>query len=132
MTTNKKIFLLEDNEDLSFSLKEILDLERPNYHLISYANGNTAWEELSSNGQEYDIIILDNMVPGMSGMDILCKIKGNDNLRKKPVIIQSGKLEAYIEKKAKDSGASEYLIKPYSLIKFLEVLDYQLDNKEGN
>lgn len=120
---NKVIFVLEDNSDLLFALEEIMALKRPDYKIFGFTNGIEAWEELSSVRRTYDAIVLDNMVPGISGMDIAKKIMDNESLKHIPIIMQSGKIETHIKQVALDNGVKEYLTKPYSLASFINVLD---------
>jgi DNA-binding response OmpR family regulator len=123
MTKQVTIFLLEDNAILTYAITEIIDIERPQYKLVTCNNGTLAWDDISKNYSKYDIIVLDNMVPGISGMEILKKIRADGALCHLPVIMQSGKLEEYAEQSAIEVGASKYLTKPYSLHDFIDLVD---------
>lgn len=101
------ILLIEDDAEISFILSEFL--KRNNYTVSAYASGISAVEALSSNS--YDLILLDLMLPDISGEKILVHIK-----RKKeqpPVIIISAKIQPEKKIDLLRSGADDYITKPF-------------------
>ena len=114
--------LLEDNEDLSLSIEEIMQLERPDFKLTTFANGNDAWNFLKGNKSLFDVIVLDNMVPGMKGLEICNNIQKDNELNKVPVIIQSGKMRLNSEEEAEAAGAYAYKTKPYPSSELIELI----------
>ena len=81
-----------------------------------------------------DIILLDIVMPGMDGLEVLTALKGNETTRDIPVIIITGVNDTEYEEKGLTIGAGDYITKPYSPIivklRLKNQLDYQaLKNK---
>jgi len=104
-----KILLAEDEIDLS---KQIADwLRRENYLVETADNGNDALALLR--GYEFDVILLDWMLPGLSGIE-LCKsyrARGGSS----PVLILTAKSTENDKELGLDCGADDYLVKPFGL-----------------
>lgn len=103
-----QIMIVEDDKILSDNIKEIcLDLAQ--VAITQVYNGDDALYEAS--GETYDLIILDLMLPGMNGYQILSKLRA-DHI-KTPVLILTAKdgLEDKVE--GFQSGADDYLTKPF-------------------
>jgi len=103
-----QIMIVEDDKILSDNIKEIcLDLAQ--VAITQVYNGGDALYEAS--GETYDLIILDLMLPGMNGYQILSKLRA-DHI-KTPVLILTAKdgLEDKVE--GFQSGADDYLTKPF-------------------
>lgn len=69
---NGIIVLVEDETVLQDSLAR--QLTKADYQIISFLDGEEAWEFLKHNGSKIDLIILDLLLPGMSGQDIARKL----------------------------------------------------------
>jgi CheY-like chemotaxis protein len=64
-------------------------LESGGYEVATAADGEEAWEILLRRGQDFQAILLDRIMPNMSGLEVLEKIKGNSTLQAIPVIMQT-------------------------------------------
>ncbi len=107
----KKILLIEDNNDLAAIIK--FNLIKSGYEVFNVDNANNGLMILDD--VEIDIILLDLMLPGLSGSEFLRVIKSNKKSENIPVIIISAKnLENDIVNGLK-SGADDYLTKPFSI-----------------
>lgn len=62
-----------------------------------------------------DLIMLDQMMPGKSGMDALSELKAEVDLQKIPVVIMSAKSQRADIQRCLDNGAADYLVKPVSM-----------------
>ena len=102
-----KILLIEDDKEICFILSELL--ARNHYQVISCYNGIDAIEKISSN--TYDLILLDLMLPELSGEKIFAHIKTTNNTT--PVIIISAKNQPEIRIELLRSGADDYITKPF-------------------
>lgn len=103
------ILLIEDDKEINFILTEFL--KRNQYNITSLSNGITAIESLSLNSHTYDLILLDLMLPDISGEKILDYIK-----QKKlsiPVIVISAKTNPEQRIQLLRSGADDYITKPF-------------------
>lgn len=102
-----KLLLAEDELSLSKALIKIL--EKNNYTAEAVYNGEDALKYLE-NGN-FDGLILDIMMPGMDGITLLQKLRASGN--QIPVLILSAKSEIDDKVLGLDSGANDYLTKPF-------------------
>ncbi len=102
-----KLLLAEDELSLSKALVHIL--EKNHYTVDPVYNGQDAWDYLE-NGN-YDAVILDIMMPGLDGITVLKKLRAKGN--QIPVLILSAKSEIDDKVLGLDSGANDYLTKPF-------------------
>ncbi len=79
----KKILIVDDDEDFLISIKMILDYFK--YNTKTAPNGGKALELLKK--EKFDLVLLDNFMPGMSGKEILEKIRGDPKLKGQKVAI---------------------------------------------
>jgi len=103
-----KILLVEDDPKISAFVK--IGLES-NDCLVDIAYDSTIGEKLALT-RKYDVIILDVVIPGISGFDLCKKIRNNQNMT--PVIMLTS-LDSVEDKiTGFDCGADDYLVKPFS------------------
>lgn len=105
-----KILLIEDEEDIAAMIK--LQAEIAGYRLIVEDNGINGFRTVEK--ELPDLVILDIMLPGMSGLDVCRKIKTNPELKAIPVIILSAKSEELDVVLGLELGADDYVCKPFS------------------
>lgn len=103
-----RILLAEDEKSLSKALKVIL--EKNNYSVDAVYDGDSAYSYLHVTN--YDAAILDIMMPGMDGISVLKKIRKEGN--PVPVIMLTAKSEIDSKIEGLDSGANDYLTKPFN------------------
>ena len=105
-----KILLVEDNNDLALNITEYFESKN---HIVDYsADGLTAINLVSND--EYDIIILDIMLPGMDGFTF-CKKLRVDLEDETPVIMLTARDTEQDKLTGFSSGTDDYLVKPFSL-----------------
>ena len=102
-----RILLVEDEKRMAQALCEILRLEK--YEVDHYADGKSGLEAVQS--EIYDIIILDVMLPSMNGYDIAKKVR-QQGVRT-PILMLTAKCELDDKVTGLDSGADDYLTKPF-------------------
>lgn len=106
-TEKKKILVVEDEKDVRELI--LLLLERENqYELDSSENGEEALNKIKNNS--YDLVILDWMLPGLSGLQICKEIKGQ-----LPILILTARVSPDDIVLGLDSGADDYLTKPFEM-----------------
>ncbi len=103
-----RLLLAEDEKELSGALKVIL--EHSNYSVDVVDNGIDAWDYLQADN--YDGAILDVMMPGMDGITVLTKLRERGSTL--PVLILTAKAEIDDRVLGLDSGADDYLTKPFA------------------
>lgn len=102
-----RILMAEDEVALAKAVGRIL--ERNNYSVDIVHNGIDALQYLA--GGEYDLAILDIMMPGLNGISVLQKIRAERN--PVPVILLTAKSEIDDKVLGLDSGANDYITKPF-------------------
>ena len=111
MSQKKRILLIEDEENSAALLK--LQAECLGYQLhveVDGMNGLRAAER-----EKPDLVILDIMIPGLNGFDVVRKIKNSQDLKNIPVIILSNKSEELDVVLGLELGADDYITKPFSI-----------------
>ncbi len=104
-----RILLAEDEKDLNRIITEKLTSQH--YSVDSCFNGRDALDYLES--ASYDCAVLDIMMPYMSGLDVVRTLRTNGN--NVPVIFLTAKDTIEDRVQGLDSGANDYLVKPFSL-----------------
>ena len=102
-----RILLVEDERRMAQALCEILRQEK--YEVDHYANGLDGLAAIESD--IYDIIILDVMLPGMNGYEVAKKARQNGI--RTPILMLTAKAELDDKVTGLDSGADDYLTKPF-------------------
>lgn len=115
MTNKKHILIIEDERHLSALIK--FNLEHEGYRTTSMADGPTGLRFIEENPDSVDLVILDLMLPGMSGYAVC------EALRKRghalPVLILSARTLSEDRTRGFDAGANQYLSKPFDLDELL-------------
>ncbi|MBQ2261374.1 MAG: phosphate regulon transcriptional regulator PhoB [Loktanella sp.] len=99
--------------------REVLayNLESEGFRVIKAADGNEAL--LLIEEEHPDLILLDWMLPGTSGIEICRQIKSRPAFRMTPVIMLSARSEEVDKVRGLETGADDYISKPYSIIELL-------------
>ncbi len=105
-----KIMIVDDEEHIGYLVK--FQMERSGYEVTWKLDGRSALESIKS--EHPDLVILDNMIPGISGFEVLEIMKADATLNGIPVIILSSLAKEADLIKAFDLGAADYLTKPFS------------------
>lgn len=105
-----KILIIDDDEGLCSLLNDCLGLEG---FSCSFAHSGTAGINLLQSGA-WDLLVLDIMLPGCSGFDVLRFIRSNENMRALPVLMLTAKSDELDRIAGLESGADDYLTKPFS------------------
>ena len=105
-------------------------LEDEGYEVIEAQSGEQALGILQSTEKEIDLILLDVMMPVMSGLDVLAQVKRNPETDNIPVILVTANADDQNVAEGLDMGAFDYIIKPYSLVVLLARVRAALREKE--
>ncbi|MDR3090718.1 MAG: response regulator transcription factor [Clostridiales bacterium] len=115
MTFSKKTVLAVDDEPMILSAVSAF-LESKNYRVLTAANGRDALacfaEGPSRTGSNIDIILLDLMLPDISGEDICHRIRKTSQI---PIIMLTAKVAENSQLEGLEIGADDYITKPFSL-----------------
>ncbi len=110
METNTRILLAEDEEVIAVIIEALL-LEQ-GYEVTICPNGQAAWDQLQKTTLQYDIILLDWVMPVMDGLALLKKIKSTPKLTHIPVIMETAMSDIERVREGLNHGAYYYLTKP--------------------
>lgn len=108
-----RILIAEDEPDLNQLIKK--RLKEADYSVDSCYNGQEVFDYLL--GAEYDALILDVMMPKMSGLEVLSRLRREKN--SVPVLLLTAKDSIEDRVKGLDAGADDYLIKPFAFEELL-------------
>jgi DNA-binding response OmpR family regulator len=111
MAQGAKVLVVDDNEDVRDLVVHILNAD--GFHVFSASEGSSALSILKAN--EIDLVLLDVMMPGMSGLEVLTEIRtGSDKkIREVPVMMITAKSSTEDIDKALAIGANSYVVKPF-------------------
>jgi len=104
------VLIVEDEEAIIVMLR--YNLERNGYNVFSTSDGDEAFDMAKE--IKPDIILLDWMLPGKTGIEVCKKLRGNEDTKGIPVIMLTAKGEEGDRIRGLDSGADDYIVKPFS------------------
>ena len=107
---NGKIFIIEDETSIIQLVQH--NLEKNGFLVSSSLNGNDGLKELKK--FQPDLLLLDWMLPDLSGIEICKNIRKDNSFKNLPVIMLTAKGEEEDKIKGLDSGVDDYLTKPFS------------------
>ncbi len=116
----KKIMIVDDNPDIILSIKSGLEVVAGDYEIIGAESGEKCLELLET--ETPDLILLDIMMPEMSGWETFDKLKGNASWGKIPVVF----LTARTDRIAKNAGGflgDDYIEKPFEIAELKRRID---------
>ena len=125
----KKILVIEDEEDLNQTLS--FNLENEGYKVTPALKGSEALAILEKESPP-DLVILDLMLPDISGLDICRHIRSKDNLKNISVIIVTAKGEEVDRVVGFELGADDYIVKPYSVRELMLRIQAQLRRNDSS
>lgn len=109
------IYLLEDDAGIRNFVTYALN--NSGFETESFELPSLFWKAMQEN--KPDLILLDIMLPEEDGLSILRKIRANDATAKLPVIMLTAKSTEYDKVEGLDSGADDYVSKPFGIMELL-------------
>lgn len=123
-----KILVADDEKALRMLVKGTLEIG--NYNIIEAENGVDVLYMAAT--EKPDLIILDVMMPGMTGYEVCEEIKSKDEFKDTKILILTAKGQQTDKEKAEKVMADYYLSKPFSPAKLLSVVEEILESKNEN
>jgi two-component system cell cycle response regulator DivK len=118
-TPRKKVLIVEDN-DLNMKLFNDL-LAANDYDTLQTKNGLEALD--LARRHRPDLILMDIQLPEVSGLEVTKWIKGDDELRRIPIVAVTAFAMKGDEEKIREGGCEGYIAKPISVVSFLETVE---------
>lgn len=109
-----RILVVEDEHKIANSIKK--GLEQESYAVDVVYDGEEGFDMAAS--EDYDVIVLDLMLPGMDGLTICTKLRKEENVHT-PILILTAKGQVEDKVNGLNSGADDYLAKPFAFTELL-------------
>ena len=128
----QKVLVVEDDKDI----QEIIEYNftSEGYEVITCSDGEDAVELIRH--ETPDLVILDWMLPNLSGSEILRQVRSSKKIRKTPIIMLTARTEEIDKLKAFDTGADDYITKPFSNAELIArtkaLLRRSIDNNDSD
>tara|TARA_A100001011_G_scaffold55816_1_gene54661 strand:- start:1004 stop:1699 length:696 start_codon:yes stop_codon:yes gene_type:complete len=128
----QKVLVVEDDKDI----QEIIEYNftREGYEVITCSDGEDALDLIRH--ETPDLVILDWMLPNLSGSEILRQVRSSKKIRKTPIIMLTARTEEIDKLKAFDTGADDYITKPFSNAELIArtkaLLRRSIDNNDSD
>lgn len=119
----KTVLLVEDEPNITEAISFLL--ERDGWTVRIHACGATALDAVQNTAP--DVLILDAMLPGRSGFDILCDIRQCDACADLPVLMLTARGQQKDRELAYGYGVSHFMTKPFSNAQMVQVVNALLD-----
>ena len=119
----RKILVVDDDPTMVKLIN--VNLKLNNYSVVEATSGEQALDVLNSD--PLDLVVLDIMMPGVDGWEVLKRIRGNPETQEMPVILVTAKTQDSDVIRGWELGADEYVIKPFNPLLLVEVIKMVLD-----
>jgi DNA-binding response OmpR family regulator len=113
---DKPVILVVDDQSQNIELLEAY-LVPQGYEIVKASSGQEAFEKIS--GNQIDLILLDVMMPGMSGIEVLEKLRVEEKTRLIPVVMVTVLKETEDKVKALEAGCDDFISKPFDKVELL-------------
>ena len=120
-----KILVVEDEQDIRDLL--VFNLQKNGFNVRAVDNGEKALSLIRTDN--FDLILLDLMIPGISGFDLTRILKNDDETSEVPIIMLTAKGEESDIVKGLEIGAQDYITKPFSLKVLMARISKVIQNK---
>ena len=121
-----KILIIEDDHEVAGFIQK--GMQEAGHQADTTDNGATGLQKASSN--DYDVVIVDRMLPGLDGLSIIKTLRGGDN--EVPVLILSALGEVDQKVDGLRSGGDDYLVKPFAFAELLARVEVLYQRRSPN
>ncbi len=119
----RKILVVDDDPTMVKLIN--VNLKLNNYSVVEAISGEQALEVIQT--EPLDLVVLDIMMPGVDGWEVLRRIRSNTETQEMPVILVTAKTQDSDVIRGWELGADEYVIKPFNPLLLVEVIKMVLD-----
>ena len=114
-TGDPRVMVVEDESALSTLLR--YNLEREGYRVFEAKDGEEAL--ILADEVKPDLVVLDWMLPQLSGIEVCRRLRGRGHMRNVPIVMLTARGEESDRIRGLDTGADDYIVKPFSMTEFL-------------
>ncbi len=107
---SRKVLLIEDEPNIAEAIRFLLT--REGWQVETHADGADAVQVIRAANP--DLVILDVMLPGKSGMDILRDLRDLDDMQSLPILMLTARGQSRDREMAENAGVSRFMTKPFS------------------
>ena len=126
-STSPTVLIIEDEEDAAELFAEMMRVS--GFRVLKTSNSAPALALMTA--EKPDVLILDIMMPEISGLDILRQMRRDPELASIPVVVVSAKSMPADIKNGMEAGASTYLTKPVGFLDLKEAVERALSSRTG-
>jgi CheY-like chemotaxis protein len=124
-SSEKTVLIIEDETDAADLFAEMMRVS--GFRVLKTSSSTPAISMMTA--EKPDIVLLDIMMPGISGLDILRQMRADPNLADIPVVVVSAKGMPADIKNGMEAGASTYLTKPVGFLELKEAVERALGSQ---
>ena len=117
----KRILIAEDEDVIRDFI--VINLKRAGYEVVDVPDGEQALQVFEQSGGDFDVVVLDIMMPGMNGLEMCKKIRETNNI---PIIMLSAKSTDLDKILGLGTGADDYVVKPFNPLELTARVKSQL------
>lgn len=125
---NQRILVIEDEMHIQELIK--YNLEKNNFTVSIADNGIDGLQQVMTS--DYDLVLLDLMLPGLDGLEICKRMRSNKNTKKIPIIMLTAKSEEFDKVLGLELGADDYMTKPFSIKELIARVRASLRRVDNN
>lgn len=114
----KRVLVIEDEPNITEAVSFFLS--RDGWEVFAHSNGHDAVDAVDNRAP--DLLILDLMLPGRSGVEILRDLRAHDRWSDLPVLMLTARGHSRDREEAEAAGASRFMTKPFSNAEILDVV----------
>jgi len=123
---NKIIMVVDDEPDILLTVGQMLEMS--GFQVIKAKDGIECINKLNETSKIPDLVLLDIMMPDMSGWDVAAKLKENPNWKEIPIVFLTAKGDT-MSIGMGNLAAEDYIIKPFNIKELIERIQTVLNNK---
>lgn len=113
-----RVIVVEDHADMRAYVTRLLS--RSGYDVLAASDGARGWQLLIENSA--DLLLVDLMLPELSGAELIGRVRGDARLRTLPVVLMTARADAETRKEAHSIGADNFLSKPFDESEILAIV----------
>ncbi|MEF8848746.1 MAG: response regulator [Candidatus Thermoplasmatota archaeon] len=121
----KSVMIVDDNPDIIYTVKSGLEAMDPDYEVLGASNGEKCLQLLEED-KIPDLILLDIMMPGMTGWETIKQIKKREDWKAIPIVFLTARTDE-VAQKAGEFYGEEYIKKPFDIKALKDIIEKNIN-----